>query len=263
MFDCAAISSPDSLSAQIGCCTDGSSDRLHYSQRVPTHVDSFILKCVGILCQNCVTYPLKPWGNTAVYGDTSEHIVVAGSRRSEVCWCDFVCVSPRGGNRFPSVLLQPLGHLSALELTICGRPGIGIAQNPPSRISDLICRMPPTIYRDAHDIVRADCVRPSNVVRSLVAILESKRIDQWRQRRRLLSSAGVVEEEARKRRAPILQHADQRTARKVFGDSLLSDPREARPIESRLALRGRFMGRRLRRRYAMRARRRPTIHQKE
>jgi len=30
-----------------------------------------------------------------------------------------------------------------------------VAQNPPSRISDLICRMLPTIYRDAHDIVGA------------------------------------------------------------------------------------------------------------
>jgi hypothetical protein len=32
------------------------------------------------LCQNCVTYPLKPGANTVSYGDTSVHIVVARSR---------------------------------------------------------------------------------------------------------------------------------------------------------------------------------------
>jgi hypothetical protein len=31
------------------------------------------------LPQNCVTYPLKPRANTAVYGETPIHIVVAGS----------------------------------------------------------------------------------------------------------------------------------------------------------------------------------------
>jgi len=32
------------------------------------------------LCQNCVTCPPKPWGNTVNYGDTLMQIVVAGSR---------------------------------------------------------------------------------------------------------------------------------------------------------------------------------------
>ena len=32
-------------------------------------------------------------------------------------WWDLVCVSTRGRSQFPSVLLQPLGHLSALEST--------------------------------------------------------------------------------------------------------------------------------------------------
>jgi hypothetical protein len=41
--------------------------------------------CVGLkwelaLCQNCVTCPPKPRSNTVVYGDTSMHINVAGSR---------------------------------------------------------------------------------------------------------------------------------------------------------------------------------------
>src|SRR6476661_1660162 len=32
------------------------------------------------LCQNCVTYPPKPRGNTVIYGDTLTHTVAAGSR---------------------------------------------------------------------------------------------------------------------------------------------------------------------------------------
>ena len=32
------------------------------------------------LCQNCVTYPLKPRAHTVIYGDTPAHIVVAESR---------------------------------------------------------------------------------------------------------------------------------------------------------------------------------------
>jgi hypothetical protein len=42
-----------------------------------------------------------------IYGDTLKHIVVAGSRWWDVRWCVSVCVSTRGGNRFPSVLLHP------------------------------------------------------------------------------------------------------------------------------------------------------------
>jgi hypothetical protein len=32
----------------------------------------------AVLCQNCVTYPQKTRGNTAIYGDTQKQIVVAG-----------------------------------------------------------------------------------------------------------------------------------------------------------------------------------------
>jgi hypothetical protein len=32
------------------------------------------------LCQNCVTYPPKPWVNTTIYGDTRMHIVVVVDR---------------------------------------------------------------------------------------------------------------------------------------------------------------------------------------
>jgi hypothetical protein len=47
--------------------------------------------CVGrkwefALCQNCVTYPQKPWGNTVTYGHTSTHIDVAEIVESEMRW---------------------------------------------------------------------------------------------------------------------------------------------------------------------------------
>ena len=32
--------------------------------------------CESFLCQNCVTYPAKPWVNTVIYGDTSTRIDV-------------------------------------------------------------------------------------------------------------------------------------------------------------------------------------------
>ena len=52
----------------------------HYSRDVRTPIDSHFTKCVRILCQNCVRCPLKPRSNRVIYGDTSMHIVVAGSR---------------------------------------------------------------------------------------------------------------------------------------------------------------------------------------
>ena len=83
-------------------------------------------------------------------------------------------------------------------------------------------------------VVGANCVRPSNGVRSRRAIVESKRIDQSRQRSGLLTAARIVEKEARKRRAPVLQHADQRSAREVFRHPIFRDPGKARPVERRL-----------------------------
>ena len=79
-----------------------------------------------------------------------------------------------------------------------------------------------------------NCVRPPNVPRSLTAILESKRVDQSRQSGGLLATARIVEKEARKRRAPVLQHAHQRSARKMFGDAVLRDPRKPGSVKSRL-----------------------------
>jgi hypothetical protein len=55
------------------------------------------------LCQNCATYPPKPWGNTVIYGDTSTHIDVAEVVESEVRWWNLMCVSTRERIQFPSV----------------------------------------------------------------------------------------------------------------------------------------------------------------
>src|SRR4029079_7763650 len=41
-----------------------------------------------------------------------------------------------------------------------------VAQNPPSRISDSICPLVPVVWRPARRDDSANCVRPSNVVRS-------------------------------------------------------------------------------------------------
>jgi len=34
-------------------------------------------KWKAVLCQNCVTCPPKPWGNTVIYEDTATRIDVA------------------------------------------------------------------------------------------------------------------------------------------------------------------------------------------
>jgi hypothetical protein len=83
-------------------------------------------------------------------------------------------------------------------------------------------------------VVGANCVRPSNGVRSLRAIVESKRIDQSRQRRGLLPATWIVQKEPRKRRTPILQHADQCSAREVFRHPIFRDLGNACPVERRL-----------------------------
>jgi len=44
----------------------------YFSLRAREHLP----KRSATLCQNCVTYPPKPWVNTVTYGDTSTHIVV-------------------------------------------------------------------------------------------------------------------------------------------------------------------------------------------
>ncbi len=44
------------------------------------HIGWYLAKPERVLCQNCVTYPPKPWANTVIYGETPTHIVVAGSR---------------------------------------------------------------------------------------------------------------------------------------------------------------------------------------
>jgi hypothetical protein len=64
------------------------------------------------LCQNCVTYAPETLVKSVIYGDTPTRIDVAEVVDSELRGWDSVCVSTRGRNRFPSLLLQPLGHRS-------------------------------------------------------------------------------------------------------------------------------------------------------
>ena len=70
------------------------------------------------------------------------------------------------------------------------------------------------------------CVRPLNVVGSLTAIFESKRIDR-RSQRRLLPLTRVTEEEAGEGRAPIFEDPDQRPACEVRRSVILHREREA------------------------------------
>ena len=58
--------------------------------------------------------------------------------------------------------------------------------------------------------------------------------DESRESGGLLPATRIVQEEARERRTPILEHADQRSAREVFRDPVFRDPSEARPVERRL-----------------------------
>jgi len=80
--------------------------RIRCCRQVRTSTKTHPFKRDRILCQNCVTSPRKPWVNTMIYGDTPTRIDVAEIVGSELCWWDFVCVSTRGGNQFPSVLLE-------------------------------------------------------------------------------------------------------------------------------------------------------------
>jgi hypothetical protein len=63
-------------------------------------------------------------------------------------------------------------------------------------------------------------------------LLHPERFDESRKRGGLLLLTRIVEEEARERRAPIFQHADQRSAREVFRHAVFREPCKASPIES-------------------------------
>src|SRR5438093_1265950 len=77
-----------------------------------------------------------------------------------------------------------------------------------------------------------NCVRPINLARSLTGILESKRVDECGPRSRLLSSTRVVQEEPWERLTPLLEDANERTGIKMRRGAILSEVRQANPIES-------------------------------
>src|SRR5690242_10324102 len=62
-------------------------------------------------------------------------------------------------------------------------------------------------------------------------ILQPERVNQSRQRRRLLPPARVIKEESWERLTPILQHADKRSARKMPGKLIFSDKSKPDPIK--------------------------------
>ena len=82
------------------------------------------------MCQNCVTYPRQTLVKSVSYGDAPTRIDVAELVESELRWWDFVCVSTRGQSRFPSVLLQPLGHLSVFKINDLRAVGIRLSHTP-------------------------------------------------------------------------------------------------------------------------------------
>ena len=95
-----------------------------------------------------------PYNPTGQAGFTSRSIpwreVVESTARRSVS----VSLGERRRIRFPSVLLQPLGHLSvSLESTVCERSAIRIAQNLPSRTFNLTSRVISIAYRDAIPVV--------------------------------------------------------------------------------------------------------------
>jgi hypothetical protein len=61
-----------------------------------------------------------------------------------------------------------------------------------------------------------------------------ERIDESRKRGGLLLPSRIVEKEAGERRTPILQDANQRSAREVVRHTVFCQPGQARPVESGL-----------------------------
>src|SRR5437588_5804578 len=90
----------------------------------------------------------------------------------------------------------------------------------------------PIVYRHAHSDANVNCVRPIHLARSLTGILESKRVDHCGQRTRLLSSTRVVQEEPWERLTPLLKDANERARIEVWRGPILSEVRQADPIES-------------------------------
>jgi hypothetical protein len=76
-----------------------------------------------------------------------------------------------------------------------------------------------------------NCVRPSNLVRSLTAILQAKRVDQCRECRRLLPPTRIVKKIASERRTPIFQHTHEGTTRDLRRDAFLKGKRQTQPID--------------------------------
>jgi hypothetical protein len=78
-----------------------------------------------------------------------------------------------------------------------------------------------------------NCVRPTNVARSLTRILAAKRVDECGQRSGLLASTRVVQEEPWERLTPLLEDANERTGIQMRRGAILSKVRQPDAVESR------------------------------
>jgi hypothetical protein len=97
------------------------------------------LNLVSELCQIPTETPVK---HRELRGHSDKHRC-CGKWLWELRYCVSMCVSTRGRHLFPSVLLQPLGHLSVLvESTVYGP----VAEPETSIMSEIVSR-PPNVVR--------------------------------------------------------------------------------------------------------------------
>ena len=155
-----------------GNCS-GSGDRCTHSiDRIAVVLTNMVgsAKPDRVLCRNCVTYPPNP-GQTPSFTRTRRRIsLLREVIDREMRWWDLVCVSTRERNRFPSVLLQPLGHLSVFRINDL-RAAVNDyrtrrVRTPPETRSPVVS----ATCGERGRLSTVDCVRPPNLPRSLKSV---------------------------------------------------------------------------------------------
>jgi hypothetical protein len=97
------------------------------------------------------------------------------------CVGGILCASARvGGVNFQACSIDH-SDISPFRINDLRAAWTRIAQNPSSRTSDFTSRLLPITCGDAYASSRSNCVRPSNVDRSLTAIFRPHRLDQRRE----------------------------------------------------------------------------------
>jgi hypothetical protein len=139
------------------------------------------------LCQNCVTYPRRPWGNTVIYWDTSTNIDVAEVVESEVRWWDSVCVSTRGQSMS---ILVPTSRCSSRSLVAGSDTSSNKQQGTAVRGED----------RNSASVPRLSTSKP--VVLSAALTTGVSRLRQQQQVAGVLGAQGDEGDSRRQRRYP-------------------------------------------------------------